>query len=120
MREYELTVITKSELPDAEKSKVLQTYEEILARSGGIVLKKEDMGSKRLAFPINKQFRGNYVFYDLTSSASDVAEAERLMRLDENVLRYLVVKIDDDVNVEDRRAQLLKAAQQLQQQDQHH
>ena len=120
MREYEFTVITKSDLPDADKAKVLENYEGILKRGGGEILKKEEWGSKRMSYPIKKQFRGSYAFYDMTSTAADVAEAERLMRIDDNILRYLVIKINDNVDVEQRRADLLKAAQQQQQQDQHH
>jgi small subunit ribosomal protein S6 len=119
VREYEFTVITKAELPDTEKAKVIQGYEAILFRSGGEALKREEWGSKRMSFPINKHFRGYYVHYDLTSTPADVAEAERLLRIDENILRYLVVKINDEVNVEERKVELAKAALALQQESHH-
>ncbi|SME89764.1 30S ribosomal protein S6 [Pseudobacteriovorax antillogorgiicola] len=108
LREYEFTFVTKADLPDADKTKVLSGYEEILARNGGEILKKSDWGTKKLAYPIKKNFRGHYAFYDLTASPDSIAECERLLRIDENVLRYLVVKIDEDVNVEERRAELAK------------
>ena len=108
LREYEFTFVTKADLPDADKSKVLAGYEEILASNGGEVLKKSDWGTKKLAYPIKKNFRGHYAFYDLTASPDSIAECERLLRIDENVLRYLVVKIGEDVNVEDRKAELAK------------
>lgn len=120
MREYEFTIITKSDLPETDKAKLLEGYENILKRGGGEVLKREEWGTKRMTYPIKKQFRGSYVFYDLTSTAPDIEEAERLLRLDDNILRYLVVKIDDDVNIEDRKAALIKAAAQLQQQQEAH
>ena len=100
--------MTKADLPDAEKSKVLEGYEEILAREGGQIIKKADWGSKKLAYPIKKNFRGHYTFYDLTAAPDSIAECERLLRIDDNVLRHLVIKIDEGVDVEARKAELAK------------
>lgn len=108
LREYEFTFVTKADLPEADKAKVLSGYEEILAANGGEVIRKSDWGTKKLAYPIKKNFRGHYAFYDLTASPESIAECERLLRIDENVLRYLVVKIGEDVNVEERKAELAK------------
>lgn len=51
LREYEFTFITKADLPEAEKTKVLEGYEEILKRGGGEILEKKDWGVKKLSFP---------------------------------------------------------------------
>lgn len=109
LREYEFTFVTKADLPEAEKSKVLAGYEEILAANGGEIIKKSDWGTKKLAYPIKKNFRGHYAFYDLTASPESISECERLLRIDENVLRHLIVKIGEDVNVSERKAELAKA-----------
>ncbi len=108
LREYEFTFVTKADLPEGEKAKVLSGYEEILARNGGEIVKKSDWGTKKLAYPIKKNFRGHYMFYDLTAAPDSIAECERLLRIDENVLRHLVVKIDENIDVEARKAQLAK------------
>jgi small subunit ribosomal protein S6 len=112
LREYEFTLVAKADLPEADKAKLFSSYEEILQRNGGELLKKDDWGTKKLAFPIKKHFKGHYVFYDLASHPDNIAECERLMRIDDNVLRFLVIKSDDKVDVEARRAELAKPSTQ--------
>lgn len=109
LREYEFTVITNSQLSDEDSKKLIEKYEGILGSDGGQVIKKEDWGTKKLAFPINKNFRGRYFHYDLTAKPENLAETERLMRIDENVLRYLSVRIGEDVDIDVRKAEIAKA-----------
>ena len=108
LREYEFTFIANSQLSDEDTKKLLEKYETILATDGGQVIKKDDWGTKKLAFPIKKHFRGRYVHYDLTCKPEHLAEAERLMRIDDNVLRYLSVRIGENVDVDVRKAQIAK------------
>lgn len=110
LREYEFTIVAKADLPDSEKQKLFAGYEEILTRNGGSMIKRDDWGAKRLAYPIRKQFRGHYVMFDAASSPVNIAECERLLRIDDNVLRFMVVKLDDEVDVEARKIELAKAA----------
>ena len=114
LREYEFTFVTKADLPETEKAKVLTGYEDILKRNGGEILKREDWGMKKLAYPIKKNFKGHYVFYDFASLPENIAECERLLRIDDNVLRHLVVKTHDRVDIEARKAELAKPATQKQ------
>lgn len=116
LREYEFTFVTRGDLPDAEKAKVVDGYEQILLRSGGAVLKKSDWGAKRLAYPIKKVFKGHYTHYDIATTPDDIAECERLIRIDDNILRHLVVKTRDQVDVEKRKAELAKDSATKQQQ----
>lgn len=109
MREYEFTVIARGDLQDADKAKVFEKYENIFLADGGEVLKKNDWGNRRLAFPINEQFRGHYINYDFVGKPEHLAETERLMRIDENILRYLSIRIGENVDVKERRAELAKA-----------
>jgi len=86
LREYEFTLVAKADIPEADRAKVFQSYEEILQRSGGQLLKKDDWGTKKLAYPIKKQFKGHYIIYDYASLPENIAECERLIRIDDNVL----------------------------------
>lgn len=106
LREYEFTFITKSDLPEGQQAEVIGGYENILMRDGGEVIKKDDWGVKKLAYPIRKNFKGHYVHYDCVSNADNIAECERLLRIDENVLRYLVIRIGENVDVEARKKQI--------------
>lgn len=96
LREYDFTIITKGDLPEGESAKVLANYEALMTKDGGEVLKRDDWGVKRLAFPIKKSFRGHYVNYDFVGAPENLAEMERLMRIDDNVLRYLLVRLDEE------------------------
>jgi small subunit ribosomal protein S6 len=108
LREYEITVLINSQLPEEEIKKLHKKYEGVLLQDGGEVIKKSHWGNKKLAFPIKKHFRGNFVHYDLTTLSGHLAEAERLMRIDENVLRYMSVRIGENVDPNERKAQLAK------------
>jgi len=109
LREYEFTLIARADLPDAEKAKVFERYEQMLTE-GGEMLKRDDWGSRRLAYPIKEQFRGHYVLYDYVGKSENLAEVERLMRIDDNVLRYMSVKIGQEIDVTARKAELAKIA----------
>jgi small subunit ribosomal protein S6 len=109
VREYEFTLITSGQLTEADTKTVLEKYENLLTAEGGQIIKKNVWGSRKLAFPIKKQYRGHYVNYDLAANSASIAEAERLMKIDDSVLRYLNVKLADEVNVDERKAEIAKA-----------
>ena len=105
MREYEFTCILKSDLSEQDRKQLTDKYEALLYGNGGELIRKQDWGVKKLAYPIKKQFRGYYVNYSFASSDKvGLAECERLMRIDNDVLRYLLIKVSDSVDVESRKA----------------
>lgn len=110
MREYEAMIIAKADLPEAELSKMVSKWETIIGNDGGQVVKKDTWGVRRLAYPINKQSRGNYFVYDVATHQSNIQELERVLKLEENVLRSMVIKLADNVNVENRRLELQQQA----------
>lgn len=107
-REYEFIIIVSAQLSEEETKSVQDKYESIFLADDGEVVVKNDWGVKKLAYSINKQFRGRYFFYDFLGDPEKLDEAQRLMRIDENILRYLLVRIGDDVNLDDRKAELAK------------
>lgn len=111
MREYEAMIIAKADLPEAELSKMVSKWETIIGTDGGQVVKKETWGIRRLAYPINKQNRGNYFVYDIATNQVNIHELERVLKLEENVLRSMVIKLADHVDVEARRLELQKQAE---------
>lgn len=112
MREYEAMIISKADLPEPELAKMVSKWEGIICNDGGEVVKKDSWGVKRLAYPINKNIRGSYVVYDVATTQDNIRELERVLKLDENVLRSLVVKLADHVDVAERRVQLQKQAEE--------
>ncbi len=110
LREYEFTVIARGDLADVERDNALKKYEDILCRDGGEVIRKDDWGVKKLTYSIKRQFRGHYTFYDVAAGPANIAEAERLMRIDENILRYMTIKTRDQANPDLRRQEIADAA----------
>jgi small subunit ribosomal protein S6 len=111
MREYEAMIITKPDLPEAELSKMLTRWEGIIANNGGQIIRKDTWGVRKLAYPINKVTRGAYHVFDVATEQENARELERVLKLDENVLRSLIIKLADKVNIEARRVELQKQAE---------
>ena len=109
MREYEFICITRSDVPEKEKKDHIEKYEKALTMGGGQILKKDDWGVKRLAYPIKKHFHGHYHIYDLVTDHANITETERLMGIDDKVLRFMSLKISDHCDVEARKKQLAEA-----------
>lgn len=111
MREYEAMIIAKPDLPEAELSKMVTRWESIIANEGGQVIKKDIWGARKLAYPINKLTRGLYYVYDVATTQDNVKELDRVLKLDENVLRSMVIKLNDAVDVDARKVELQKLAE---------
>lgn len=111
IREYEFTFISRADLPESGRGEHFDKYESLLLGKTGEILKKDNWGVKKLAFPIKKHFRGMYVHYDFVTDPVNIAEAVRLMRIDDNVLRYMAVRVGDCPDIEARKAELAKKAE---------
>ncbi len=111
LREYDFTIITNGNITEGDNAKVLTGYEGLMTKDGGEILKRDDWGSKKLTYPIKKIFRGFYTNYDFVGTPENVAEMERLMRIDDNVLRHLIVRTDEaegQIDVSARKVELAK------------
>ena len=108
-REYELVVILNAKISEEKSKKVIEKYETQILSEGGELILKNDWGVKKLAHSIKGHFKGQYYFFDFVGHAEQIAEAERLMRYDEDVLRYMLIKVAEDVDVDARKAELAKA-----------
>lgn len=110
LREYEVTIISRSDLLEADAIKLLGKYEKLMTADGGEILKKDSWGSKKIAFPMKKHHRGVYTNYDFIGTSANLAEMERLMRIDEDILRYMSVFLDENVDATTRKDEIAKAA----------
>lgn len=109
LREYEFTVIARTDIPEADRAKLFEKYEQMLTADGGEFILRNEWGSRKLTFPINEQFRGHYINYDFVGKPEHLSEVERLMRIDEGILRFMSVRIGENVDVNERRAELAKS-----------
>lgn len=95
MRKYETFFIMDPDLPDEMTSAADEKIRGIVTAQGGMVISYEPWGKKRLAYPVKKRSRGLYILMEYAGGPTLVAELERNMRLDERVLKFITVKLDD-------------------------
>ncbi|MBW2267574.1 MAG: 30S ribosomal protein S6, partial [Deltaproteobacteria bacterium] len=106
MREYETTFIIQPELSDEGVAQMCARFEEVLEKSGASKLFYDDMGKRRLAYPIKKFQKGQYLTIFFLDEGKASSELERAMRLDDSVLRFLTVLGNPNVaDVEARKAE---------------
>ncbi len=94
MNEYEITYILRPSLEDAEVEERSNAVAEIIRGQGGSVVAVERLGKKRLAYEIGDVREGSYVAMQFTASAAAAKELERQLRLHEDVVRELLVRLD--------------------------
>lgn len=95
MRKYETFFIVDPDLPDDVTASVDEKLQSIITSQGGVVISYTPWGKKKLAYPVKKRSRGLYVLTEYAGGAALVAELERNMRLDERVLKFITVKLED-------------------------
>jgi small subunit ribosomal protein S6 len=104
-RTYEVMFIIDPKAGDDEVTRITETMHHIITDQGGTVTKSEDMGRRQLAYPIGRVSEGHYVLLEVDGSGREIAELERRMRVNDQVIRYITVRVDEDR----RRAEKFKA-----------
>ena len=99
-RRYETVFILPPDLEEGKRKEILDRLDGVVEKGGGIRVKREDWGVRRLAYTVNRHPKGHYYLLDYVGSAQIVAELERHMRMLESVLRFLTVKTDDRADPE--------------------
>jgi small subunit ribosomal protein S6 len=94
MNKYELGVIFRPTLEEEALKSELEKVTEQVTRFGGTIDKVDEWGKRRLAYPIEKLTEGHYFFITFSSEGPAPAEIESRIRIFENVLRYLIVRLD--------------------------
>jgi small subunit ribosomal protein S6 len=96
MRKYETVFILQPDLGEDEVKSVTEKVESIITTLKGDMVRLENWGSRRLAYPIMKFNRGQYYYLRFDGSPELIAELERRLRLDDRVLRYQSVKLEKE------------------------
>lgn len=105
MRKYELIFIVRTDLPEEELGKLITLMEGVVSSHGGKVEKVEKMGRRRLAYRVQRQREGVYVLFVVEGSGDTVKEFERRLKVNDAVLKYLSVRVDEEL----KRAEKAKA-----------
>src|SRR5947207_8082891 len=102
-RQYEVVFIVDATV-DEEVVRLTDNFKQVVSDQCGVVTKAESMGKRQLAYEILHQKEGTFVLMEIEGSGREIAELERRMRVNDRVLRYITVRVDEDR----RRAQKLK------------
>ena len=91
---YECVYIARQELTAAQAEQLSKDFTKIVSSNSGEIKRQEYWGLRNLAYKIRKNRKGHYTMFHIEAPASTIEELERNMRLNEDILRYLTVKID--------------------------
>ena len=92
MNKYEITFIVKSDMEEAE---IKKTAEAMKTDKNAKILEEKVMGQRELAYEINKMKTGYYFLYVVEADSDTVKEFNRVSGINENLLRHLIVKVED-------------------------
>jgi len=97
MRMYETIYIVQPDLGDEEIKALSAKVQDVIAGMNGEFKRLEDWGTRKLAYAINKNPRGRYFYLRFDGDSPLIAELERRLRLDDKVIRYQSVKLEQEV-----------------------
>lgn len=92
---YESIFIARQDIPATEVEKLATSFADIVRAQGGQVTKTEQWGLRNLAYRIKKNKKGHYVLFNLDAPPAAVIELERNLRINEDILRYLTVRVEE-------------------------
>jgi len=91
---YENVFIARQDISGAQVDALADAFTQLVADNGGEVKKREYWGLRNLAYRMRKNRKGHYVLLNIAAPPAAVAELERTMRIDEDVIRYLTIRVD--------------------------
>ena len=94
MKHYELLFVVKATLTAEEIAAQIATVKASIEKDGGEIVTTSDIGMRKLAYEVNKNNRGYYTVLYFKANASSIIEIERLLRLNENILKFMTVKYE--------------------------
>jgi small subunit ribosomal protein S6 len=95
-RQYEVVFIVDPTADEDEVTRLTEGFKQIATDQGGTVTKTESMGRRRLAYEILHKTEGNFVLLEIEGSGREIAELERRMRVNDRIIRYITVRVDED------------------------
>src|ERR1700730_15499896 len=91
---YENVFIARQDISGAQVDALADGFTQLIAEQGGEIKKREYWGLRNLAYRMKKNRKGHYVLFNIEAPAAAIAELERTMRINEDVLRYLTLRVE--------------------------
>lgn len=104
-RIYEVMFIVDPDTSEEDITRLIENLSSIITDKGGTITKNEVMGRRQLAYKVGRKNEGIYVLFEIEGTGGEIAELERRMRVSDQVMRYLTVRVDEDR----QRAEKLKS-----------
>lgn len=93
MSEYETICILEPDLPQAKLDKINEKIQKVVTETKSNILVKKDWGKRKLAFRMRKFFFGQYLYFNFEGEGNFVADLEKTLKYDEDIMRFLTVKL---------------------------
>ena len=100
MRRYETILIVDPDLGEEARGPVFDRIRELIPQKGGLLVELDEWGSRKLAYEIKKKSRGYYVRIDFCGGGDLVNEMERQFRIDDRVMKYMTILLDEEADME--------------------
>lgn len=91
---YESVFIARQDISASQTEGLTETFSQIITEQGGNIVSVENWGLRSIAYRINKNRKGHYVLLNIDAPAPALHEMERQMRINEDVLRYMTIRVD--------------------------
>ncbi len=95
-RVYEVMYIIAPETADDDVIKLNDSITQIIEKEGGSIVNTDNMGRRKLAYPIDKKSEGHYVLMEINGSGQEILELERRMRVNDAIIRFITVRVDEE------------------------
>lgn len=92
---YENVFIARQDISTTQVEALADTFANLIAEQGGKVEKREYWGLRNLAYRVKKNRKGHYMLFNIDAPPAAISELERNMRINEDVLRYLTIKVEE-------------------------
>lgn len=96
MNKYEMMFIVKTTIEESAVKSIAESLEAVITSMGGKITDSKDLGNKKLAYPINKELTGYYFVIDFDANNEIVSELDRKAKINENVIRYMIIRTDEE------------------------
>lgn len=96
MNKYEMMFIVKATMDSENVKKVAESLKNLVTELKGNLIDYKELGEKKLAYPIKKQLSGYYFLMHFEGNKEIEAEINRKARLDENIIRHLIIRLDEE------------------------
>ena len=94
--------IVDPDTPADKIEKLNDAVGKLIEKEGGEIIRMDDIGQKTMAYAINKKRQGHYVLFEIAGTGQEIAELERRMRVNDMIVRYITVRVDEERKTADK------------------